>query len=273
MRQQRNIRPSPSSLGKLFLTGATVGPIVDSFHNQSLLTYQVAPIFLRNDEHVYLASSWTVVPLLGVAYVVLGSLLPSLIESMMISAPFSKIKFDSEIRTATMNQHHLRYKAILAVLSTALIIKLSNWLELHDMAEVFNGAFDSVTHNNEPKVMLLALAALAQWWSLDRSLVALLAATIVSIGGPLSELPFVGHGVWTYLPSAADYFPLHDLGIFLTQDDLINRILTPLFGTKDYMNLGLASLTGPCYFAVTMDAIALGRWFAGTQATLSEDES
>jgi hypothetical protein len=29
----------------------------------------------------------------------------------------------------------------------------------------------------------------------------------------------------------------------------------------NYQDLALSSITGPCYFAVTMDAIALGRWF------------
>lgn len=47
-------------------------------------------------------------------------------------------------------------------------------------------------------------------------------------------------GCWHYL--APDYFPLHSLGI----NDAVG---------------GLSALTGPCYFAVTTDSIALGKWF------------
>eukprot|EP00543_Licmophora_paradoxa_P018439 CAMPEP_0202470410 /NCGR_PEP_ID=MMETSP1360-20130828/81531_1 /ASSEMBLY_ACC=CAM_ASM_000848 /TAXON_ID=515479 /ORGANISM="Licmophora paradoxa, Strain CCMP2313" /LENGTH=53 /DNA_ID=CAMNT_0049096107 /DNA_START=32 /DNA_END=190 /DNA_ORIENTATION=- len=50
-------------------------------------------------------------------------------------------------------------------------------------------------------------AALAQWLVLDGTPAALLAATITSVGGPLSELPFVANGFWHYLPEAGDYLP------------------------------------------------------------------
>ena len=56
-------------------------------------------------------------------------------------------------------------------------------------------------------------------------------------------------GGWHYL--APDYFPL----TFLVDGG---------GGLRDaWAASGLSSLTGPCYAAVTTDAIALGRWFAG----------
>jgi len=80
--------PSPRTTGQLFVTGATIGPIVDSLHNQVLLEYHKAPItldwpsssssfglFLGHHSHLF-CSSWFVPPLLGVAYVVLGGVLP-----------------------------------------------------------------------------------------------------------------------------------------------------------------------------------------------------
>jgi hypothetical protein len=105
--------------------------------------------------------------------------------------------------------------------------------------------------------MILLIAALTQWIVLDGSLSALLSASITSIGGPLSELPFVGYGVWEYLDSSKDYFPLQNV-----QPN--NPLLSFLLNDDNYSNLGLSSITGPCYFAVTMDAIALGRWFDST---------
>ena len=57
-------------------------------------------------------------------------------------------------------------------------------------------------------VLVMFAAALSQWAVLDGSLAALLAASITSVGGPLSELPFVANGFWHYLPQAGDYLPL-----------------------------------------------------------------
>ena len=69
-------------------------------------------------------------------------------------------------------------------------------------------------------------------------------AAVAAVGGPICELPIMAAGCWHYLPSAADYYPLEALGM----------------GAASWA--GLSSITGPCYWAVTMDAIALGRWFA-----------
>ena len=256
-------RPGGAETARLFATGSIVGPLVDSLHNQCLLTYQVAPIVIDNPltttsaavaagDHLF-ASSWLVPPLLGIAYVVLGGVLPRLaqggidrVAQVLLDGPKS---YDTRKRTRTSSglavisslsdQLTPRENAIVAVLSTAALIKLSSVLELS--ATPF------------AKEILLSLAIL-QWVLLDGSWASFFVASLAAFGGPLSELPFVGHHVWTYLPMASDYFPLHDM-------TTNNAVLTFLLG-DDYLSLGLASITAPCYFAVTMDAIACGRWFA-----------
>jgi hypothetical protein len=102
----------------------------------------------------------------------------------------------------------------------------------------------------------MLVASLSQWPLLDGTLPALIAASITSIGGPLSELPFVAHGVWEYLDSAGDYLPLMNVVPSNTNNALLEWALG-----SNYQDLALSSITGPCYFAATMDAIALGRWF------------
>eukprot|EP01083_Nonionella_stella_P084307 233341_1 len=107
----------------------------------------------------------------------------------------------------------------------------------------------------------MALVALAQWRILDGTLAALITGVIVSIGGPLSEIPFVASGFWEYLPSASDYHPLESIWTLDYTNLNSNSFLSNILGDFDYKNVALSSITGPCYFAVTMDAIALGRWF------------
>ena len=82
---------------------------------------------------------------------------------------------------------------------------------------------------------VLAAAALVQWATLDGTYASLLLGTVVAVAGPLAEIPFEELGCWHYY--SPDYFP---------------------FG-QDLP--GISSLTGPCYFAVTQDAQALGRLF------------
>jgi hypothetical protein len=249
---------SPTTAGKLFVTGFTVGPIVDSLHNQCLLKYNVLPIsierpsttlaeFLSADDPYLFCSSWTVPPLLGVAYVVLGGILPRIFEYFTTN---TKEHASSMTTSPTM----LRNKAILAVITTAMIIKLSEYLETHPHHYFLGPSSSSTTTTADENIMILLIAALTQWIVLDGSLSALLSASITSIGGPLSELPFVGYGVWEYLDSSKDHFPLQNV-----QPN--NPLLSFLLNDDNYSNLGLSSITGPCYFAVTMDAIALGRWF------------
>jgi len=242
-------RPTLPATAKLFLTGATVGPVVDSLHNQCLLYYNVAPISiewpqaLSHLDGALFKSSWTVFPLLGIAYVVLGGILPRLFQLLVDSVSSS----NKEIPDPSINT--LRTKAILAVTTTAAIIKLSDFLERNP--SVTDGL--PIDDPAEQHIFVLLVAALAQWAWLDGTLPALLAASLTSIGGPLSELPFVADHVWVYLQSAGDYLPLQHV-----TDSL--GILRFVLG-DDYQQLALSSITGPCYFAVTMDAIALGRWF------------
>ena len=230
-----SIFPSVSSAAKLFGVGATLGPIVDSLHNQCLLQYDFAPIAVKwplgiSDSGYLFASSWVIPPLLGVAYVVLGGILPRIVETLL-----------HRHELVPTEKSVLGDRAILAVTSTALIIKLSEILETN------------CSWSPEANLLVMLISALYQWALLDGTLSALLTASLVSFGGPLSELPFVANGFWHYLDG--DYLPLANV-------DLIQ--LEGLLG-NDYQHLALSTITGPCYFAVTMDAIALGRWFAYTQ--------
>lgn len=71
----------------------------------------------------------------------------------------------------------------------------------------------------------------------------------MAVGGPVAEIPFMAPPIsgWHYL--TPDYYPL--------------SFLAGSGGWRDaWAASGISSLTGPCYFAVTTDAIALGRWFA-----------
>merc|ERR1712174_191732 len=84
--------------------------------------------------------------------------------------------------------------------------------------------------NSSNNLIILSLIAFLQWAILDQTPASLITGIVTSIGGPVAELPFIANGCWHYLPEAADYVPF-------------------------------SSITGPCYFAVCMDSIALGRWF------------
>ena len=92
------ILPRPGTASKLFLTGATVGPLVDSIHNQCLLQYDLLPISVdlpavpsADVTHAHdavtasasICTSWLIPPLLGVAYVVLGGVLPRLMQNVI----------------------------------------------------------------------------------------------------------------------------------------------------------------------------------------------
>ena len=298
--------PSPNTIPstlKLFITGSTVGPIVDSLHNQCLLEYDRAPInipmpsstmttgleiiqqnavmlntatvdaatattstALQQSSYLF-CSSWYIPLLLGVAYVVLGDILPNGLQYLL--QRISENNDMSMTRNTTINNdstssissdsNALQNKAILAVTTTAMIIKLSDFLQTHNDANALVSFISNINTDADTAMInlgIMIIAALTQWALLDGTLASLLTASLVSVGGPLSELPFVAGGFWHYIPSAADYVPLANL-------NLDNGIIGGGFITK-YKDLALSSITGPCYFAVTMDAIALGRWFKGT---------
>jgi hypothetical protein len=254
-----------STVAKLFATGFTVGPVVDSLHNQCLLKYHVLPIELEwphclaevassnswilDDYPYFFCSSWTVPPLLGIAYVVLGGLLPRLLEDVL-GERLSTISIDNGTSKLTtyngkpdevLPTTKLRNRALLAVATTAMIIKLSEVLETQHPSSAVNFIIDGGGGDRQDYIG-------------------------TSIGGPLSELPFVAHGVWEYLDSSADYLPLRSVPP--------GNVLLEWSLNDNYSHLALSSITGPCYFAVTMDAIALGRWFDshiyGTKSSVPE---
>jgi hypothetical protein len=269
-------RPSAPAAAKLFVTGATVGPIVDSLHNQCLLEYHIAPVTvdwpsaLGTLDGSLLASSWTVPPLLGIAYLVLGGILPRLFQ-LLIDATRTKSTGEKNVPPIDISQSAttsgssnsnsaLRTRAVVAVTTTALIIKLSEYLETHPTVT------DGLPIGGSPAeqhIAVLLVAALVQWATLDGTLAALLAASITSLGGPLSELPFVAYGFWEYLSQSGDYLPLEHVSVG-------SSVLQFLLG-DNYQHLALSSITGPCYFAVTMDAIALGRWFDASGQEQEDD--
>lgn len=124
-------------MASLCLTGASVGPIVDTLHNQCLLEYTVFPIqvhfslpsFLASDASSLIigsaSSSWLIPPLLGLSYVVLGGFLPRWIEAT------SSLLLPRKHQPSTVRKSNLSLKdtAVIAVLSTATIIRLSEYLQ------------------------------------------------------------------------------------------------------------------------------------------------
>lgn len=179
--------PSNEALAKLFVAGATVGPVVDSLHNQCLLEYHKAPISIPyppfypisltiGDDSFLFCSSWTVPPLLGIAYVVLGGIFPRIAQKWLsrVAAPQRQPKSDGRSKDSTVNtetveagatpaskssDHNsdngtssasaLQTRALLAVASTALIVKLSALLETHkftlDSVSFLSPLLDSTT--------------------------------------------------------------------------------------------------------------------------------
>lgn len=346
--------PSTLAAQKLFVAGAWIGPLVDGLHNQCLLQYNVAPIIvdypwlsttsatvtttailsssstssspLYYEPHLF-ASSWIIPPLLGCAYIVLGAILPRILQ-MLIDAtttmsltttsspppiaattsqpttqsisnldqqqtPFQSLNDTTTMTVAAADsplstsqpQHprpsplkiqSLGFRAALAVLSTAAIVKLSEYLIVSNHAAATEvphlasgsagGLFFEGSDAAEQYLMILITAAVVQWAYLDGTVAALGAASLAAILGPLSELPFVAAGAWTYLPEAGDtYTPLASFATASVASSSASSS-TPwnswfefLWGDT-YPTLALNSITGPCYFAVTMDAIALGRW-------------
>jgi hypothetical protein len=196
-----------------------------------------------------------------VAYVVMGKVLPRFVQHW-IHALSPVFEEKMEVETGRQSALQLGLKAATAVASTAAIVKLSEYLILHPgggggLLEN-TAAFESATLL-EQQLLILITAAVVQWAYLDGTLAALLVASLASIGGPLLELPFVSAGVWEYLPKVTDYFPLagFDAG------SGVGVLFSNVFG-KDYQSLGLSSITGPCYFAVAVDSISLGRFFDAT---------
>ena len=204
--KKNHLLPSKATIFKLFLAGSTVGPIVDSLHNQCLLTYDFAPISFDIDSssmsHLF-ASSSVVPPLLEIAYVVLGCIciLPRIIELIVNNIKTQSIDSDSFSmigETTTTETQELKSRAILAVSSTSAIIKLSEFLETHSGMTYHLFRSYLLLLDAKTNLMIMVLADVVQWVALDRTLIALQTGGLTAFGGPLSELPFIVASFWHY---------------------------------------------------------------------------
>ena len=261
-------QPPTGTAIKLMATGASVGTVVDSLHNQILLEYHVAPVQIMSpmtqstaqlstsismstaaspltshasNSGIWLATSWTVPPLLAVAYLLLGAVLPRIIQKVITSVVVAGNDSSSEstttaraatttattttatkITTLLRNENDdnttahessqslspspsiqdLRHRALWAVATTAMIVKLSDSLERHPGFTLPPSVFDHCTTIVNPPptplssvtawldvqhLIVLFGAAVLQWWALDRTPVAFVLATIAAYGGPLGK--------------------------------------------------------------------------------------
>ena len=152
-RQRRRppLLPPRMTALRLGLVGSTVGPLVDSLHNQCLLAYGYLPITLQLDSAPPLfASSWVVPPLLGLAYIVLGYILPQMVDFVLPKPERNGIASAGGDSTASSS---LPVLAVLAVTSTALIIKLSEFLTTHDAIDI---AGQTITIDGQTSLGIMA---------------------------------------------------------------------------------------------------------------------
>jgi len=168
--------------------------------------------------------------LLAPSYVLLGAVLPAAVESVLGRGRLEGVPLGRAC-TTPLDFLEPGARAALAVGSTILIIKLSEILVAGGLSTAASLA-------------ILFGACAVQWAVLDGAWASLALALAAAVGGPLAELPLMKLGLWHYIEP--DYFPLH-----------------AVFGEASDAWAGLAGVTGPCYFAVTTDAIALGRWLGG----------
>ena len=102
----------------------------------------------------------------------------------------------------------LAKRAILAVTTMAFIILLSEYLLTHPSV---TDMFVPFLEQSNAHLLVMIIAALSQWATLDGTFFALVIAAITLIGGPLAELPFVVNGIWEYLGQAFDYYALQNI--------------------------------------------------------------
>lgn len=216
---QSSTPPRPVLLG-LAAFGALVGPLVDAVHNQALLSYDVLPVVLGP-----VHTSSLIPLLLSPTYVLLGGVIPAALTAFFPRS--SKPLFSPRIGLGIVPN------TLFAVSTTVGIIKASELL-------LASGASQLLATG------VLYGACILQWALVDASPISAAFALVVSVAGPVAELPFTWLGLWHYLPNVQDYWPLSFIGADSTSGQLW---------------AGLAHITGPCYFAVCTDAIALGRCF------------
>jgi hypothetical protein len=289
------ILPSAFTASRLFATGATLGPLIDGLHNQALLRYDLWPVAVQFSETLSFRTSAVVPPLLGVTYIVLGGVLPQAMDALLKAVPFRNIVADEDdgsvvagaavalttgqtngraVQNEKNDQNHpeerhffwLTVRAIAAVASTAAIVRwtevmlstTSNTSSILRPDAFLNPSAFSAAGTFESYLLLLTTVCIVQWAWLDGTMTTLLVASLAAVAGPLAELPFLSLGWWVYYDSPALYYPLGEV----------------LSSSSSSSSLGIHCLTGPCYFAVTMDAIALGRWFAAmeTRTMLSRQD-
>lgn len=223
---------SPKALFLLATTGGVVGPAVDGIHNSVLLQYDLFPV----EPLGLFKTSLLIPPLLAVAYTLLGAILPYIVRQITgLPGETGVTKQLPLVRASSGIQ------AALAVASTISIILLSKILH------------EDPSFTGTASLSCLSGAALAQWALLDGTAASLLLATTAAFGGPVAEIPLMEFGgAWHYL--TPDYFPFEKLGL------------------GPDTSAGLEILTGPCYFAVTTDAIALFRFFSRATSTGATSE-
>ena len=217
----------------LAAAGGTLGPATDAIHNQVLLAYDVMPVQLPVLGFVA-KTSLIIPPLLAITYCLLGGIFPPLVAAVLGTG---------RLPSSLVGSLPPERRALLAVASTATIIKISALL---------------ATSNVPASFALGALCSLAlmQWAVIDGSFASLALAVLLAVAGPLAEIPFMALGCWHY--TAPDYWPLAAIG----------------FGAETGNPwAGLSSLTGPCYFAVTTDSIAIAQSLGVSLSATGVDES
>ncbi len=182
LRTSSRLFPNINTAAKLFLTGATVGPLIDTLHNQCLLKYTVLPInvhfsFPAGEVPPPLiafsaSSSWLIPPLLGVSYVILGGFLPRFINAVVLSSFSSSSDGITAVASGVGKRKQqtepirkklsLKTTAVIAVLSTAVIIRLSEYLQTTYAASTNS---EHTTYN----LMIMVIMALAQWMVLGKN--------------------------------------------------------------------------------------------------------
>lgn len=266
---------------KLFVSGATFGTAVtDCILTPQIAEYDFAPISIpapaASESAVGMAaslsgasisslsstaatsylfnSSWLVPPLLGMAYVILGSVLPRIITAALEALGGDKETFRTESTPSPKTRKAL---ALSSLVITSLLVKLCEFCVTNRDVVAALPVLNSLPI--PPDVALSTAAVVATWVALDGTLPSLLLGIATYFGGPLSELPFIAAGAWHYVPEFADSFPLE----FVDPNGLVGRSLQFLLG-QSYPDLAMCSISNPCYFAITLNAIALGRWFDAT---------
>lgn len=134
-------------------------------------------------------------------------------------------------------------RAAAAVAATAGIVALS--VPLHGWSD--QGLATAV----------LWVAALGEWACLDGSVSTLLGGAMAGVLGPIAEIPLIGIGCWHYLQP--DYFPL--LAV-VEHGGAGGSGMEGEAVRSSWSEIGIEGVTGPCYFAVCADSMAVYRYLS-----------